>query len=108
VLKLNVHVICDCDCDKEVNNILISILAFLHNKFWDLDRLQCPRVQWSWKSDVWRVPMWWWICRFVILLFGEFIYSIFNFLGANCECESEGESAIALEAKCKKLVDFSH
>lgn len=65
VLKLNVHVICDCDCEREI--------VYNAPECSNHGNLVCGICQ---CDD--------------------------GFVGANCECESDGESLVSLEAKCKK------
>lgn len=68
VLLLDVHVICDCDCEREV----------IHN---------APEC--NYHGDL--------VCGICQCADG--------YVGTHCECESGGESAIALEAKCKATND---
>uniref|UniRef100_A0A183BHL6 Integrin beta n=1 Tax=Globodera pallida TaxID=36090 RepID=A0A183BHL6_GLOPA len=68
VLKLYVHVICDCDCEDEI---------------------------------VYNAPE----CNGHGNLVCGICQCAEGFVGTHCECESGGESAVALEAKCKTDTD---
>lgn len=78
VLKVDVHVICDCDCEDEVKYSKISFTIFF--------------------QIVYNAPE----CNGHGNLICGICQCIDGYVGFHCECESGGESAVALEARCRK------
>lgn len=87
VLTLYVHVICDCDCEDEVE---ARTLITPHHPMAFQKVAHC--------QIVYNAPE----CNGHGNLVCGICQCAEGYVGTHCECESGGESAVALEAKCKK------